>query len=769
MNGAAANAGFEFQRQIGALIAAGMFADCNLDHRLDAADAKAVWLGFETDAPVDDLMIRTSEDGVIAIQAKTRVSLSQRSGSPFAEVVGQFVRHWLVCRDGDGGRKWDRPLNPGTDRLVLAVGPRAPSTIRFDFRDALFARASEPMQGMNQRQSKAYERFEACVRSAWQRHASQEPFPEVLLQELAQLIAVAIFDTEGADRATVVNLMSRRIQDPDDADAAVSVLERICGEEMSRNGGFDAKDLQRKLKSAIRLPAPPSYRRDIARLKKHSKQVTKSLERHEAIDAEAGLAGRIKRECQAAVNAAAQECSFLVVGEPGTGKSGVLNALARSLMQDGEDVLALAVDDFSATDLGGLARELGIQHALPDVLEAWDGQRPAWLIVDALDATRGGGGEAAFRALIGRTLKSDGRWRVVASIRSFDLTRMGQKFRDLFDGSPPNPEWIDPALENVCHLKVPGWSKRELLQLQEQMPSLKSALQQASRCLLDLATVPFNTRLICRLIAKDREVLGADLNAVGSQAALMKLHWDRSIQEHGLLAETYLSKIVRLMVKERALRAPRQKAIRRHTKIVESLIGNGVLVESPDKRWLQFRHHLLFDYVASRVYLDPDDLIDGDQPFLTYHALGLMLAPAFSFVLQELWESETGHDRFWRGARRILADVRWDPVMRATTARMAVEWSASPADIEHLFGDLEEGAATLGTVIERIVGALGAYLEEEPGSPIAPWVRLASIMSGHVNSLAHPLELLIHLLIERATDARQRRDLGEASRIPDGA
>ena len=58
------------------------------------------------------------------------------------------------------------------------------------------------------------------------------------------------------------------------------------------------------------------------------------------------------------------------------------------------------------------------------MLEAWDGPTDGWLIIDALDATRGGKGEGAFRTLIERVLSLKGRWKVIASIRTFDL-RMG--------------------------------------------------------------------------------------------------------------------------------------------------------------------------------------------------------------------------------------------------------------------------------------------------------------------------------------------------------
>ena len=190
-----------------------------------------------------------------------------------------------------------------------------------------------------------------------------------------------------------------------------------------------------------------------------------------------------------------------------------------------------------------------------------------------------------------------------------------------------------------------------------------------------------------------------------------------------------------------------------------------MLVESPDGRRLQFRHHLLFDYAASRVYLDPEKLIKGDQRFPNDEALGLALAPALSFLLRELWESETGHERFWQGARRILSDENCDPVMRATTARRAVEWPVSPADVERLFDGLEEDATALGTVVGRIVSAFGAYREENRGCMTDPWMRLASILSRHVHSFAQPLGALIRLLLGRATESEHRDELGKAARI----
>ncbi|MCP4675776.1 MAG: ATP-binding protein, partial [Deltaproteobacteria bacterium] len=83
------------------------------------------------------------------------------------------------------------------------------------------------------------------------------------------------------------------------------------------------------------------------------------------------------------------EESLLVVGEPGSGKSGVLYKLAKELKEnegDKRDVVFLAVDRIAAENLEGLRNELGLKHNLRDVLKNWPGVKPGFLIIDALAA-----------------------------------------------------------------------------------------------------------------------------------------------------------------------------------------------------------------------------------------------------------------------------------------------------------------------------------------------------------------------------------------------
>ena len=119
--GAATSAGITFQQQVGALFGACLLSEERVDGRLNLGTAVPVWIRFETEAPVDDILVCTSNDGYIAVQAKTKVSLSRDLTSPFGKTVSQFVRHWIACRGGDESRGWNRPLDPARDRLVLAV------------------------------------------------------------------------------------------------------------------------------------------------------------------------------------------------------------------------------------------------------------------------------------------------------------------------------------------------------------------------------------------------------------------------------------------------------------------------------------------------------------------------------------------------------------------------------------------------------------------------------------------------------------------------
>ncbi|WP_310047318.1 ATP-binding protein [Pseudomonas fluorescens] len=757
--GAATSAGIRFEQQLGALFSSWILAGDKLDNSFRLGAATPEWVRFETEAPVDDLLIKTSVGGYIAVQAKTTANLSDDPSSPLGKTISQFVRHWLVAQQGDGTMGWNRPLDPVRDRLVMAVGPQASAQIKKDLPAALRL-VSQPGGGaLNQAQQRAYQVFSSLVERAWS-SVTKSPFDNDLLLQLSKLVDIFTFD--GDQGHTLASGSLIKVFGPDvDAAAAFASLSDLSGQFMTERGGGDLPVWRQLLTSrGIALNAPPEYFSDIQALKRHSKQIAEALASYERIDVGNGESLSVRRDCQSAIEAAVRSGPLLIIGEPGAGKSGVLNALAQKLDEDGLDVLQLAVDRYSIESLEGLSREVGLKHPILDVLEAWDGPGEAYLIVDALDATRGGHGENIFRTLIERVLERKGRWNVVASIRNFDL-RMGQQLRALFRGIPPQTSLADPSFSNVSHIQVPSWSEAEFEQLLQQSPAMATCLANSPPRLRDLAMVPFNTRLLSELISGNAV---KKLHAVASQADLLRLYWEHRVEGHGSPAMSSLSRIVQVMIKARALRAPKPEVAFDAPAMIDTLCREGVLVVVDNERWVQFRHHLLFDYAAARLYLDPDAISKRIYRFAKAQALGMMLSPALGFVLREIWESDPDHRRFWRTLGNLINEKDGDPIIRSTAGRLGAEFPTSASDCLQLGSLAIAGDKGARETLSHVTGALAVRLEDEKEVVLGPWVCLADRLATAPSNVSNTLRFLLHNLIGKAEDNAFKPMLGQAAR-----
>ena len=729
-----------------------------VDHALGLGDARPIEIRFETEAPVDDILIATSSGGFIAVQAKTSLELSARLGGGLAKTVEQFVRHWLVCRDGSGSRIWERPLEPERDRLVLAVSPSAPRSIRVDLPAALRLRRQPAGALPSQDQARALDVFERCVETAW-KDTTTEPWSPGVVDTMARLTSVLTFDAIGAD-ARWMEDAAARLAAPGQSRALLTALFHVCDNWMAQRGGADLPALRRALlRERVQLAAPPAYAQDISAMQAHSAEIASALSRYESIDQDAGQI-HVRRDCQGSVLAAAESGSLLIIGEPGAGKSAVINELARELRKRG-DVVELAVDRYSVETLDGLRLELGLANDLVKILNAWDGPTDGWLIIDALDATRGGKGEGAFRTLIERTIALEGRWKVIASIRTFDL-RMGTRFRELFPGIPPDPSFRDQAFAEVRHVRIPPWSKAEFAQLLRQAPALERVLADAPPKLRELAEVPFNTRLINELLQSG--VLAKSLRAISKQAELLRLYWDRRINDHGAAAQACLYRVASSMVDVRALRAPMALAIQANPDALDVLCNQGVLVRVENDRYVQFRHHILFDYVASRLLLDVDAIVSGRSAFPKTAAKGLMLAPALALLLQELWVSAGDRTRYWTAVEQVVGDHQGDPVLRSAGGRLSAELPETASDTLALAKDLRSGDPKAVTVLGHVTAALAVRLEDEPDVLLAPWVSLAGELKCTADRNAPALRFLVHLLINVARPPQLTIETGIAAR-----
>ena len=735
-----------------------LLAQRPVDHSLGLGNAVPTWIRLESEAPVDDILVATSQDGFIAVQAKTSVDLSPNSKGGLAKTIQQFVRHWLECRDGNGTDLWNRPLDPARDRLVLAVGPSAPLSIRLEFPAALRSLSQPTPIALNKDEARALEVFESCVEAAWITTTSED-MPKNLLLQLAELIRVITFDPDGTDSQTF-DTIAAVVVEPPQARPLINTLVVISKRWMTQRGGGDLAQLRQALGGeSIALRAPPQFDGDIQKLKAHSLQIGVDLQSYEKIDQAVGEI-RIARDCQPAALAAARDGSLLLIGEPGAGKSAVINTLARELRAHG-DVVEMAVDRYSVQDLAGLQRELDLDHDLVSVLEAWDGPTGGWLVIDALDATRGGKGEGAFRNLIERVLALKGRWKVIASIRTFDL-RMGIRFRELFKGRPAHTGYQDSTFSMVRHLAVPSWSPAEFQRVLHQAPHLGRALDGVPVKLQQLAMVPFNTRLIGELLLSG---MTADAFVhLASQAGLLRLYWDYRITPLGASADACLLRVVQSMVDGRTLRTPAAPIASSGSDALDSLLHQGVLTKVENDRYIQFRHHLIFDYAASRLLMDVDDIVSGAKEYLRGETVGLMLAPALGFLLQELWSSEDNRERFWTAVERILGNAKGDPILRSVAGRLSAELPETQQDVHgiavHTAARREHSAPALW----HVVSALAVRVEDAPEVNLAPWAALAGELAACVQAVPFVLRSLLHVLVNTASPPQVGYAVGAAAR-----
>lgn len=758
--GNATAAGVRFQSAVGAWFASWAVCSRTIAPGFRLTDAKIRRLSFETESPLDDILIETTQDGFIFLQAKTTLNLSKTLESPLGEAADQIVRQWIACGQGNSTREWDRPLVAGRDLFLVAFGAGSAGTVSNDLAVALDrTRESGGRAVLPDSQREALAKFQLLLEAAWRQRRDGAP-PSGEIARILNFVALVRLDLEGPDRLAAVEMLRGALVDPNLADAAFTTLAGECERLMQGRSSADESQLRAALSArAIRLLAPPDYRADVAAMKRHTGRVSKLLSAHEWLLGDDGTPLHVDRACTPAIVAAIQEASLLAIGEPGAGKSAVLRSVAQALRAAGHEVVMLAVDRLPVEGLDGLRTEIGLVHPVREVLQNWPGTEPAFLIIDALDASRGSKSEAVFRALIDEVLTiPGGRWRILASIRSFDL-RHGQRFRDLFSGSPPDARFADPSFPQVQHFKVPAWTDTEFADLFHRAPRLSAAIQAGGDRVRDLARVPFNTRLLADLLSKGLEPTA--LYQLSTQSDLLRLYWQHRVQAHGPGAEPALAAVVGEMIQNQRLRANRTAAAANPA--FDHLLRASVLIPLDGDRYLGFRHHILFDYAASRLFLDPFDQAALLRHFSANQGLGLLLAPALAYSLEELWSSgPAGHPAYWSTSIALIGDTTRDPVARSVAARSACELTRTIADIKGLLTLLAAGANP--AFLQHLLGAIGVRLEDAaPITPLDPWVSLASYTSQQP-AIESSTRYLLWLLTNQPAAAAHLNELGSAAR-----
>jgi hypothetical protein len=410
-----------------------------------------------------------------------------------------------------------------------------------------------------------------------------------------------------------------------------------------------------------------------------------------------------------------------------------------------------------------LQSQIGLEHPFRKVLENWPGTSPAYLLIDGLDEARGGPAEPVYRALIADVLAlPEKRWIVIASARTFDL-RVGVQFRSLFKGPPPSDADREPGeiFDRVRHVVVRRWTSSEFERILDAVPRLQGAIEAGGQKLRELAAVPFNTQLLADVVAS-----GADeqkLGSIRSQVELLRTYWDYRVLSSGMAAETCLELIVKTTV-EKPFKAVALAPIRNaNPETLEQLLRQGVLVDVGNSRFLTFQHNILYDYAASRLYLNPFEPDELKKVFSREHSLGLLLGPALSFALKELWEEGTNRTLFWKQLINLTGDRGVDAIARCQASRTACEMVAAVTDVDDLMPQLRN-YADAKKVVDGLVGALMVLVADTPRLVTVPAWAWATAEFSTDERLDGNTGALLDLLLKQELGTASYNVLGMAAR-----
>jgi len=705
--GPAAAGGFNFQHKVAAWFAVRILAEKDAAPLFDlSGDTTLNALECETDLPVDDLLVHTSAKGFIFAQVKHSIDQGTGHDSEYGKTIGQFVRQLAACKvQGQGGSSSLRPLDPELDRLVMIVGPSASSKIRSTLptvlkkiRDLPQGRSLDDLTLSSKDENQTVNIIREHIKHDWNATTGSEPEPQEILSILVLIRVLELNMESGVDgeseREAKDTLRNNILKNPDDADNAWSELVKACSEYGEKRSGADRQAFHKVLtKAGIDIKGPRSFREDIDKLHEYSKTTLEALQ----VLSRIMVGGReviIERPVVKALKDSVKDVSLLIVGEPGAGKSGSIYHLAyRLINEEKRDVVFIAVDRLEAQSLGALRNEIGLQSEIVDVLRNWPGIEPGYLIIDALDAARSEHLIRAIQELIERTLTFSDRWKVVVSIRKFDL-RYNRTIQQTFSGTPPSDVFIDLEFSKLRHINIPALTDDEFNQIDKetQIPEL---IQKAGEEFRGLLRNPFNLRLIARLI--DERVDLDSLTEIKTQIELLDRYWqERVIRNDGQgdAREGLLQTVSEAMVRQRSLRVRRDvvRYVQNYSPVLQDVLSNNVLAEwqtahssSPN---ISYSHHVLFDYAAARLLLrrEPNELIEwlkADPELI------IVIRPSLVMHFKHLWEFSPDHKEFWDLVFKTAEVDEFPQIGKIVGPTVAAELMEQLSDCETLLAVLE--------------------------------------------------------------------------------
>lgn len=685
--GVATQVGINYQNRVAAWMCVRILAEEEASPLWGLSpDVKFEFIRCETEQPVDDLLIGTSKGGHAFIQVKHRIlSVNKNEKDAVGSTLYQFVRQFICYRNKpNGNRSWERSLNPVLDRLVLVTNSESSSTIKFHI-PKILNRLQEGLlldidsAAQNNDEKQALDVIKYLLNSAWEKvtgvHITEDDMLQVLMLMRIQVLDV---DTGGDDELGAKDrLRSSVIDEPSQADSVWEHLFQACAMYAERSSGADRKILQNYLiNKQVRLKATRSYQQDIQRLRQYSNSTLKLLKDLSIITMGKDKAIKIDRPSSKSLRDASEKNSIVVVGEPGSGKSGALYDLATFLISESRDVIFFAVDKIESRSIGSLRQELGLEYQLVDILQNWFGDKPGFLIIDAFDAARSDAlGQTLLDVII--AVKELQRWNIIVSIRNFDLQHNTRLHR-LFAGSPIDDSFKSSLFSNLSHIFIPKLGINEWKQITKQCPELGNLFINTNSKLQELLLIPFNVKLAAELLSIGVEE--KTLTPIKTQIGLLDRYWGERVirsDSKGDDREILLRQAVKIMCETRSLVVSRESIATGGGTLNEILSSNILgqwqpsLAEAPDRYLLTFAHHILFDYAVARLLLR-----GTKQNFISRleEDVDLVIAIRPSVVMHFQDKLLTDNDSFWDLTFAVIRSAKIPEIGKLIGPSTAVEF-----------------------------------------------------------------------------------------------
>jgi len=379
----------------------------------------------------------------------------------------------------------------------------------------------------------------------------------------------------------------------------------------------------------------------------------------------------------ARLESAAAQGSLLVVGEPGAGKTWLLNQFVANRKAAGDEGLLIRAEDHPATSVQQLQSSIGATDFI-EALRAYPGTR-RYLVIDSLDALRAEPTQRAFRDLIRLVQRNVPDWTIVASMRTFDA-RQSLEFQYLFPaGGSTVPDSLPMPARNF---HVPVFSDEEFAEALKQDVRLATVMASASAAARELLRTPYNVWLLIRLL--DEHVSVDWLSSVQSDVQLLERYWQHRIEarEDATRRKHLLTELTRNMVEGKALAVSWHdfyKSLTQPETVIHGLLSDEILRRSATER-LSYSHNILFDFAVARLLIDETNLVSF---LLQDPARSIFFRPSVSYFLTRLWFVDRA--LFWRCFQDFFNQKAGMPARaRVTAAVVMVDSTASWEDLAPL-------------------------------------------------------------------------------------